>query len=186
MESVGVQEVEALVLDAAGAQRQRQQLGQAPVQLDRSDIGPRLEQAQGEGAQARTDLEHGLARFHPGTADDGADGVGIHHEVLPALLRGTDPCGLGEFPDVTGSQQHPCAGGHSAGGIDAGGIDAGGIGAGGLAADGLRAGGFCAGHAATTSGQRYTSWVVARIVRQACSRSVPVTSAIVAMVCGIR
>src|SRR5699024_347496 len=109
-----------------------------------------------ERSQSRPDLEHGLARLDAGAAHDGPDGVGVHHEVLPALLRGADAGGLGALTDVASSQQQPRA---------------------------RRVGAV---HAATASGQPYTSCVVVRIVRPACSRTVPVTSAIVAMVCGIR
>src|SRR5690606_27533604 len=69
----------------------------------------RLEQAQGERTEPGADLEHGLTRLDTGAADDRADSVRVHDEVLAALLRGADARRLSELADIPGGQEHPGA-----------------------------------------------------------------------------
>ncbi|MNW59964.1 hypothetical protein D3C74_379190 [compost metagenome] len=63
-------------------------LRQGRVDLDRDDARPHLEQAQREGSQARSDLDHPVPRPDPGGPDDLADGPAVVHEVLPEGLGG--------------------------------------------------------------------------------------------------
>ena len=46
----------------------RQLRGEPLVDLDGDDLGARLEQAEGQRAEARADLDDGLARLHSGDA----------------------------------------------------------------------------------------------------------------------
>ena len=70
--------------------------------LDRALI---LVQAEGEGAQARADLQHHVVGAHLGGADDPADRVRVVQEVLPEGLRGTQIELLGQLADGGGAQQ---------------------------------------------------------------------------------
>ena len=83
----------------------RQLLGEALVDLDGDDGCPGLEQSEGQRAEPRADLEHGLARLDARGLHDAPHGVGVVHEVLPELLRRRDVEQLGEVADLGRPEQ---------------------------------------------------------------------------------
>ena len=56
-------------------------------ELDRDDVRLRLEQAEGERTESRTDLDDVRVLFKTRGGDDRAHGIGVDDEVLALLLR---------------------------------------------------------------------------------------------------
>lgn len=83
----------------------RQRGGQHLVDLDGGDPVGGLQQAQGQRAEARADLDHDIVGPDLGGPDDPADGVGVDDEILAALLGGADAQRGGQLADVGGAQQ---------------------------------------------------------------------------------
>ena len=65
----------------------------------------RLEQAEGQRAEAGADLQHDVVRTDPGRRDDAADGVGVGDEVLAALLARPQPEPPDQLADRAGVEQ---------------------------------------------------------------------------------
>ncbi len=84
-----------------GGQRAREHV----VDLDGDDPVGGLQQREGEGPEPRPDLDDHVVGPHTGGAHDTADGVGVDHEVLPALLGGPDAEDVGQLTDVGGTEQ---------------------------------------------------------------------------------
>ena len=79
--------------------------GEGGIDLDGDDARPGLQQRQGEGAQARADLQDGVIGQNTGAPDDAAHGAGVMDEVLAQRLGGADAQRPGQAPDLGGSQE---------------------------------------------------------------------------------
>ncbi len=92
-------------LGEAGVDRGREGCREGVVDLDGGDVSCRLQEAQGQGAEARAYLHHYVVVVDVRGADDAADGVRVDDEVLAALFGGTDAQLGGQLADVGGPQQ---------------------------------------------------------------------------------
>ena len=68
--------------------------GQLLVKLDGRDLGPGLRKALRQRADARSDLQHPVARLDFGSIDDTLYNAGIDEEVLAELLAHAQTKGL--------------------------------------------------------------------------------------------
>ncbi len=117
--------------------RVRQLLGEPAVDLHGDDARAGLEEAEGEGSEARPHLDHVRAGLDARDPHDAAHRVGVDDEVLAELLGGRDAEQLGEVADLGGAEERRRGGGSGRGGcrLVAHARSAGSISAGSLAGD---------------------------------------------------
>jgi len=76
------------------------------VRLDGHDVGPRLGQGEGQGPEARPDLEHVCAGSGARKARNATDGVRVSDEVLPEGPAGLEAVGRQQLCDVGAGKGH--------------------------------------------------------------------------------
>ena len=91
----------------------------APVELDGEDVCSRLEQGQGEAAEAGADLHHAVPGPDAGEAGDPPDGVGVDDEVLTEGPAGMQAVLAEQGGDLLAGEGHASTGRPNTRAVDA-------------------------------------------------------------------